>query len=81
MNILKNMEAVFLVTAALALSASYVANARPATNADADTPQAYASNVPVVVVTAKRLSAAEKAQSLRDENQLATNRGAALNQI
>ena len=68
MNILKHMEAVFLFTAAMAVPASYLGAAIPEAQArpyGAD-PAAVATSgkVAVVTVTARRLSAAEKAQPL-----------------
>ncbi len=61
MNILKHMEAVFLATLALALSTSYLFDSAPAAKAPAGM---VASGAPmqVVVVSAKKLSAQEKAQ-------------------
>lgn len=65
MNTLKHMEAVFLVTAAMAVSASYLDGAIPEAQARAygANPAAIATSgkVAVVTVTAKRLSAEEKA--------------------
>ena len=68
MNILKHMEAVFLFTAAMAVPASYLGAAIPEAQArpyGAD-PAAVASSgkVAVVTVTARRLTAVEKAQPL-----------------
>ena len=62
MNIAKNMEAIFVVAAVLAGASAYATAAIPeiavrqtaAVSADA-------AKMPVVVVSAKRLSAAEKA--------------------
>ena len=64
MNVLKHMEAVFVATVALAMSGSYLltlpeAYAKPMLSASAA--------VPVVVVSAKRMSAQEKQQSLEAE--------------
>jgi hypothetical protein len=68
MNIIKHMEAVFLVTAAMAVPASYLGAAVPEAQARAYSadPAAVATSgkVAVVSVTAKRLSAAEKADTL-----------------
>jgi hypothetical protein len=70
MNALKHMEAIFVVTLSVAGIGSYLA---------ATTPDAYAAaaparmatvaepDMPVVTVVAKRLTAAEKAESLRNE--------------
>lgn len=71
MKLLKNLEAVFLITATFAVSTSYVM----ADPVDAPAaPQAAVAAVPgmqVVVVSAKRMTAAEKQQSLRDDPTLA----------
>ncbi|GAB2857234.1 hypothetical protein GCM10027277_27050 [Pseudoduganella ginsengisoli] len=66
MNIAKNMEAIFLAAVTLAgatLVTTAVAAVPAAKNtvATAHTVQANAAKVPVVVISAKRLSAAEKA--------------------
>ena len=70
MNALKHMEAVFVIALSVAGIGSYLA----ATSQDAyalPTPVQYgmqaAPPMAVVTVVGKRLSAAEKAQSLRDE--------------
>jgi len=69
MNVLKNFEALFIVALGLACAANYVLDGAPNVTAPA-----YASAAPmhVVVVSAKRLSAEEKLQSLRDENKAAS---------
>ncbi len=60
MNVLKNMEAIFIVAVALAFSAS--ALAAPATmHAPAQAAASKGNMVQVVVIKAKRLSPAEKA--------------------
>ncbi len=66
MNIAKNMEAIFLAAATLAgatLVTTAVAAVPAAKNtvAPAAVVQVAAGKMPVVVITAKRLSAAEKA--------------------
>lgn len=61
MNILKHMEAVFLATLVLALSTSYLLESAPAAKAPGGMLAADAP-MQVVVVSAKRLSAQEKAQ-------------------
>lgn len=70
MNILKNMEAVFLTAAVLAVSASQFGGPISEAQARAYTPDAAAiatsGKVAVVNVTAKRLSAEEKAELLAD---------------
>jgi len=67
MNALKHMEAVFVIAVSCAGVGSYLA----ATSQDAfalPAPvTAAAPQMAVVTVVGKRLSAAEKAQSLRDE--------------
>ena len=73
MNALKHMEAAFVVALAVAGIGSFVS----ATSQDAiaaPTVTAAAPQMAVVTVVAKRLSPAEKAQSLRDEaaNEAAT---------
>lgn len=68
MNIAKNMEAIFIAAVALAGAASIATAAVPATAAAPSTivaakaaVTAAAAAMPVVTITAKRLSAAEKA--------------------
>lgn len=63
MKTLKNMEAIFTVAVAIACGASYVSFMQPSAARTADVAQA----IPVVVVSAKRMSAEQKAQSLIDE--------------
>lgn len=71
MNVLKNFEAVFVITLGLACGANYLADR--SSEAPSDMPVAVSAAVaatpsmPVVVVAAKRMSAAEKRQSLLDE--------------
>jgi hypothetical protein len=68
MNILKNMEAIFLATVAVAGATSYASAAIPAIRAQHGTrvsvEQTSVDGQPMAVikVTAKRLSAAEKAR-------------------
>lgn len=69
MNILKNMEAVFLVSLAIAGPASVVIDALPEANS-ARTPVAAVATqqaIPVVVVSARRMTDEEKRQSLEEE--------------
>lgn len=80
MNVLKNFEALFIVTLGLACAANYVLDS------DADTaaqPQvasvqaaapayAAAKDMQVVVVSAKRMTAEQKVQSLIDERKTDT---------
>ncbi len=65
MNILKHMEAVFVATVVLAVSGSYLVDTLPQAYAK---PVVSANAVPVVVVSAKRLSAQEKLQLERAES-------------
>jgi len=70
MNALKHMEAIFVVALSVAGIGSYLAATAPdayAATAPAQTATAAAPQMAVVTVVAKRLTAAEKAQSLRDE--------------
>jgi hypothetical protein len=67
MNALKHMEAVFVIALSVAGVGSYLAaTSQEAHAAPVQTAQA-APHMAVVTVVAKRLTAAEKAQSLRDE--------------
>jgi hypothetical protein len=62
MNIRKNFEALFLAAAALGLVASYAtANERPIEIAATSFPALSDSHVQTIVISAPRLSAAEKA--------------------
>ncbi len=61
MNVLKNFEAVFVVTAALACSAVYSLETAPVDST------ASAANMQVVVVSAKRLTPEQKLQSVLEE--------------
>lgn len=63
MNIAKNMEAIFIAAVALAGAASIATAAVPATAAAPNSIVAAKAStaMPVVTITAKRLSAAEKA--------------------
>jgi len=73
MNILKNFEALFAVTLGLACAANYMLDdssataTQPATVAMAAIP-ASVQTMPVVVISAKRLSPEQKKQSLADEH-------------
>jgi len=69
MNILKNMEAVFLVSLAVAGTASVVVDVLPEANASRTVVAAPASQqaIPVVVVSARRMTDEEKRQSLEQE--------------
>ena len=75
MNALKHMEAIFVVALSVAGIGSYLAATAPdayAAAAPARTATVAAPQMAVVTVVAKRLTAAEKAQSLRDEAAAAT---------
>jgi len=75
MNALKHMEAIFVVALSVAGIGSYLAATAPdayAAAAPAITATADVPHMAVVTVVAKRLTAAEKAQSLRDEAAAAT---------
>ena len=70
MNALKHMEAVFVIAVSCAGIGSYLAATSQDANAMPAPGQSSVQAAPqmaVVTVVAKRLSAAEKAQSLRDE--------------
>lgn len=74
MNILKNMEAVFLVSLAIAGPASVVIDALPDAKATRTPTAAIATQqaIPVVVVSARRMTEEEKRQSLEEEARAAT---------
>lgn len=74
MNVLKNFEALFVVTLGLACAANYVIDSEPAeqpVTARAAAPATLAMAAPqdtqVIVVSAKRLTAEQKMQSLQEE--------------
>lgn len=69
MNILKNMEAIFLVSLAIAGPASVLVDMLPVANASRTPVAAVASQqaIPVVVVSARRMTDEEKRQSLEEE--------------
>lgn len=83
MNVLKHMEAIFLVSLAVAgpvtvaLDAIPDAQARPAVAAVA----APSGPMPVVVISAKRMTEAQKQQSLEEESRLADVRAASGSRI
>lgn len=74
MNILKNMEAVFLVSLAIAGPASVVIDALPEANATRTPSAAVATqqSIPVVVVSARRMTDEEKRLSLEEEARAAS---------
>ena len=65
MNVLKNMELIFVAAASLAVVTSYATASTPVLEVPAvavvTVAAAPASKMPVIVVAAKRLTAAEKA--------------------
>lgn len=67
MKTLKNMEAIFTVAVAIACGASYVSFMQPRAAQAGNV--ARASAIPVVVVSAKRMTAEEKKISLIEERQ------------
>jgi hypothetical protein len=66
MNVLKNFEALFVLTLGLACAANYALD-NNAVEAHAPVATAASPELQVVVVSAKRLSAEQKQQSLIDE--------------
>ena len=65
MKALKHMEAIFVVAAALATVTSFATATPPVLQVAADPVVAKVdSNIPTVVVAAKRLTAAEKAAEI-----------------
>lgn len=64
MKVLKNMEIIFTVALALAAAASYVSFTRVPAQ-----PGVSGAAIPVVVISAKRMTAEEKKQSLIEERQ------------
>lgn len=77
MKLVKNFEALFVAALGLACAANYVldrqdnAIATPAVASVASVAPPLAYNTPVIVVSAKRLSADQKKQSLLDESKAA----------
>ena len=67
MNVLKNFEALFVVTLGLACAVNYVADGRSSATTDVAAAAPTTQNMQVVVVSAKRLSPEQKLQSLADE--------------
>lgn len=74
MNILKHMEAVFVATVALAVSGSYLIDTLPVAHAKPVAAVSSVTAVPVVVVSAKRMTAQEKQQALQAEAANAVSR-------
>jgi hypothetical protein len=81
MNVRRNFIAVFVVALGMAASASFVLQAPVQAVAAAPQPVsasiATPSKMAVVVVSAKRMSAAEKERSLEDERRVARQGAAA----
>jgi hypothetical protein len=73
MNILKHMEAVFVATVVLAVSASYLVDTLPQARARQVVAACAAGPIPVVVVSAKRMSPQEKQQAQKSERASAAN--------
>ncbi|GAB3439630.1 hypothetical protein NX773_15640 [Massilia solisilvae] len=70
MNLIKHMEAVFVAALAFAGSLSYVVETLPQAQAHVAAPAASsvaATSMPVVIVSAKRMTEAEKRASLQAE--------------
>jgi hypothetical protein len=85
MNVLKNFEALFVVTLGLACAANYVLDTDTVTATEAQPivaraagPAFAAKDVQVIVVSAKRLSAEQKAQSLLDERKASASYNAGI---
>ncbi len=75
MNIISHMEAAFVVALGLSGSAAlFSTDSAPSTPPAISSAAVGTANMPVVVVSAKRMSEAEKRQSLREENSFASNR-------
>jgi hypothetical protein len=82
MNVLKNFEALFVVTLGLACAANYVLDTNTVSEAQPLTASAALKrDIPVVVVSAKRMSAEQKAQSLLDERKASASIQATANRI
>jgi hypothetical protein len=78
MNVLKNFEALFVVTLGLACAANYALDSAPQQQQQqqakvATVAMAAPANMQVVVVSAKRLNAEQKLQSLVDEQKAVLN--------
>lgn len=79
MNIIKHMEAAFVVALAFAGSATLLIDTVPEAQAKATAVAAIATpeRMAVVTVSAKRLSPMEKVRSLEEDRRLAVIRGGA----
>lgn len=79
MNVLKHMEAIFVVTLAFAGSVGFAAHTLPEAHSQEVHANAQAIATPggmaVVTVTAKRMSTIEKTLSLLEEGKAAGSRG------
>lgn len=71
MNLIKHMEAVFVATVVLTLSGSVLIDNLP--EAQAHSAAVAATSMQTVVVKAKRMTAAEKQQSLQAERTAAVS--------
>ena len=67
MNALKHMEAVFVIALSVAGIGSYLASTAQVANAAPVQTAQVTAPIAVVTVVGKRMTAAEKAQSLREE--------------
>jgi hypothetical protein len=74
MNLIKHMEAVFIATLALAVSSTWLADTLPSAHAKAPVTASATAAVPVVVVSAKRMTAQEKLQAERADAAAAVSR-------
>lgn len=74
MNVLKHMEAIAVAAVAVAVGGVYALDSMPQSTASAPVATAATAGMPVVVISAKRMSADEKLQSLREERKLAAAR-------
>ena len=71
MNVLKNMEAIFLATVAIAASAALMSSASEAQAKSSPRVVSVSADIPVIVVSAKRMTPEEKIQSLKNERTVA----------
>ncbi len=71
MKLIKHMEAAFVIALGLATAVAVVPEVSTKAHAAQTVVASRTSTIPTVVVVAKRMSAAEKQQSLRDEARLA----------
>ncbi len=67
MNILKHMEAVFVASLVFAVGGSYAIDTLPEAHAKSSAVYSASTPASVVVIKAKRMSDAEKRQSLQEQ--------------